>query len=84
MKLVRASSLLLLVTSSASSSQKPTTHLASPHTYMEHKAPAQAQATDVDVVIRDLKSHPGFAAYMILNNDGEREQQQQEQRPAPL
>lgn len=31
---------------------------------------AQAQATEVDVAIRDLKGHPGFAAYMILNNDG--------------
>lgn len=42
------------------------THLVNIHT----QAPAQAPATEVDVVIRDLKGHPGFSAYMILNNDG--------------
>jgi hypothetical protein len=26
--------------------------------------------SEVDVIIRDLKAHPGFSSYMIMNNDG--------------
>eukprot|EP00624_Nannochloropsis_granulata_P004275 evm.model.NODE_31412_length_12493_cov_20.712238.3 len=36
---------------------------------MQSAATSQAMS-EVDVIIRDLKAHPGFSSYMIMNNDG--------------
>lgn len=34
-------------------------------------SPQAQHANEVDEVIKDLKSYPGFGSYMIMNNDGE-------------
>lgn len=35
--------------------------------------PQSQQVNEVEEVIKELKTNPGFSAYVIMNNDGERE-----------